>query len=128
MNKTFRLILLACVLALAACAMAIYPSMTNTLIGTPTNGQTPSGEIKVDQSKLPNSPATVQIKMKNVNLPNGTMLNVTIDGQLFGMVTVNNGQVNGSISTFLMTGRNADIYITLPSGITVASQLSAWKV
>jgi hypothetical protein len=127
MQRSLRLVLMCGLAAVAALAMAIFPSLSNTLIGVPVNGVTPSGEIKVDQSRLPKSPSIVQIKMKNVNLPTGTVLGVTIDSEFYGTVTVVSGQVNGSISTFLQTGRTARISITTSTGSVVAFQTASWK-
>ncbi|MEZ0327651.1 MAG: hypothetical protein ACAH95_17270 [Fimbriimonas sp.] len=126
--KNLRSLLVVGILALAVAAMALYPKLSNTLIGMPTNGATPSGEIRVDQSKLYNEPAQVQVRMKNVNFPDGTELGLYVDGQYFGNLRVVSKQVSQTLYVFLMTGRGARVYVYAPDGSIVAYQTSTWKV
>lgn len=61
-------------------ALAIYPKLSTNLSGPAINGVVPRGDAKVDQSKLPNAPGTLELRVGNVNLPDGTELLVEITG------------------------------------------------
>lgn len=122
--KTFILIGL---LALSTMALAIFPKLSNTLIGVTTNGMTPSGTIRVDQSKLNAQPALVEVRLQNVNLPNGTEVGLIVDRQFYGTFSVNRLQINGQLSTYLQTGRTASIAMVLEDGTLIAYQTASWK-
>lgn len=49
-------------------AWAIYPSLSTNLTGPAIAGVSPQGSAKVDQSKLPQTPGTLQVRVKNVGL------------------------------------------------------------
>lgn len=70
-----------------------YGTLTEALSGSAINGQTPSGVATADETKLSGcggfSLLTVQVK--NVNLPDGTVLWVTFDGKAVGEITLNRG-------------------------------------
>ena len=61
-------------------ALALYPQLSTKLSGPAIGGITPEGDAKVDQSKLPEQPPLLQLRVKNVNLPDGTVLTVTASG------------------------------------------------
>lgn len=127
MSRRFRVLLVGVALAFSALALALYPKLSNTLIGVPYNGSTPSGSIKVDQSKLNAAPAKVEVSMQGINVPDGTYVGFTIDNEFYGTLPVVGRRVNGSISTFLQTGRNAAVYVSLPDGTVVAYATQSWK-
>jgi hypothetical protein len=54
---------------------------------------TPGGQAIGDQSQLTacGGFTTITAQVKNVNLPNGTVLWVTLGGEPIGRVTINNG-------------------------------------
>ena len=70
-----------------------YGTLTESLSGSAINGQTPSGVATADETKLSGcggfSLLTVQVK--NVNLPDGTVLWLTFDGKAVGEITLNRG-------------------------------------
>ncbi|RYG27072.1 hypothetical protein EON82_00765 [bacterium] len=127
MTPRLRLLAVPSLLAVAALALAIYPKLSNTLVGVPTNGATPSGSIRVDQSKLPTSPAQVEVSMRNVAMPDGTPLAVVVDGYFYGYVPVYSRSVQSRLSTYDMTGRGSRVNILLPNGAVIAYTASAWK-
>jgi hypothetical protein len=80
------------------------PSSSNAaLTGPAIGGKTPSGQGLGDQSKLTacGGYITITASVKNVNLPNGTVLYVTV-GRVVGTITLNNG--SGSMKPFIYNG------------------------
>jgi hypothetical protein len=61
-------------------ALALYRQLSTKLSGPAIGGITPEGDAKVDQSKLPEEPPLLELRIKNVNLPDGTVLTVTASG------------------------------------------------
>lgn len=127
MSRHFRWILVACFAALATVALAIYPKLSNTFVGLPYNGATPSGEIRVDQSKLNSAPAKVMVRMQGVNVPDGTEVLLEIGGEYYGSLPVFGRKVDGTILTYLQTGRGATAYVRVPDGTVIAYVAQAWK-
>lgn len=114
-------------LALSQPAFAIFPSLSTSLSGPSLGGQVPQGDAKVDQSKLMvGSLGQLQMRVKNVNLPDGTFLNVTIDGLYVGTVILSRGE--GSLSTFLLfqVGRQSPIVLK-NGGVTILSGGMPWQ-
>jgi hypothetical protein len=66
---------------------------TASLTGPPITGQTPSGQGIGDQSQLTacGGFTIIRANVKNVNLPNGTVLWVTLGGEPIGRITLSNG-------------------------------------
>jgi hypothetical protein len=68
-------------------------TVKEALSGSALGGQTPSGQATVDESKFSGcggfSVMTAQVK--NVNLPNGTVLWVTLDFKPVGTITLQGG-------------------------------------
>jgi hypothetical protein len=66
---------------------------TASLSGPAIGGVTPGGQAIGDQSQLTacGGFTTITAQVKNVNLPNGTVLWVTLGGEPIGRVTINNG-------------------------------------
>jgi hypothetical protein len=82
------------------------PSSSNaSLSGPAIGGKTPSGQGLGDQSKLTacGGFVTITASVKNVNLPNGTVLYVTV-GRVVGTITLSNG--SGSMKPFVL---NSDL-------------------
>lgn len=63
---------------LAPSALALYPQLSAKLMGPAIGGVTPEGDAKVDQSKYPSVPPRLDVRVKNVNLPDGTTLFVGV--------------------------------------------------
>lgn len=82
------------------------PSSSNaSLSGPAIAGRTPSGQGLGDQSKLTacGGFVTITANVKNVNLPDGTVLYVTV-GRVVGTITLSNGA--GSMKPFVL---NSDL-------------------
>jgi len=119
-------------LLLAAPAFAIYPQLSTNLTGPAIGGRVPEGDAKVDQSRLPNEPAKLDVRIKNVNLPDGTVLDVFLTDcgtAPVGTITLSRGE--GQLSTRLSTscpiGRTSSILLNHGSTM-VARGGSPWKV
>lgn len=74
---------------------------TASLTGAPVNGQTPSGDAKAvaTGSDCSNFTTTLTVSVKNLNLPDGTVLTVTDAFTPVGTLTLSGGK--GSMSTNL---------------------------
>jgi hypothetical protein len=105
-------------------------SSTASLSGPAIAGKTPSGRAIGDQSKLTacGGFVTINVSVSNVNLPNGTVLWVTMtSGPTIGTITLNNGA--GTMQRFILNSdlRKKGIAIyrqPQPNPITVAPVLS----
>jgi hypothetical protein len=78
------------------------PSQSVAQLGGPAiGGRTPGGRAVGDQSKLTacGGFVTINVSVDNVNLPNGTVLWVTLNGRPIGRITLSNG--GGSIPPFV---------------------------
>src|SRR4051812_42570017 len=111
---------------MASPAFAIFPKLSTPLVGTPINGVTPSGSARVDQSKLPQTPGTLTVEVKNVNLPDGTALAIELDGMAVGTINLVRGQGKVSTTIPLQVGRNTTIDVGV-NGVVVLTNPSAWK-
>jgi hypothetical protein len=75
-------------------------TVKETLTGPAINGVVPSGLAVADQSKFSSGGSTIlTVQVKNVNLPSGTVLGVTLDFTPIGSITLSGGQ--GSMSANL---------------------------
>jgi hypothetical protein len=113
-------------LAMASPAFAIFPQLSTPLAGTPINGVTPSGGARVDQSKLPQTPGTLSVEVKNVNLPDGTALIIELDGSAVGTINLVRGQGKVSTTIPMQVGRGAIIKIGV-NGVVVLTNPAAWN-
>jgi hypothetical protein len=78
------------------------PSSSNAqLSGAAIGGRTPTGRAIGDQSKLTacGGFVTISTSVSNVNLPNGTVLWVTLGGRPIGLLTLSGG--SGSIKPYI---------------------------
>jgi hypothetical protein len=109
---------------LASSALALYPQLTAKLTGPAIGGVTPEGEAKVDQSKYPSVPPRLDVRVKNVNLPDGTTLFVGVgceyhnclDYRKAGTFTLisRQGSFSGSLQT--QVGRQTSIMVSTADG------------
>ena len=84
-------LLLACLLLLAPAALADDSSSQGTRIvaalsGAAINGLTPKGEAEFEQEADGNR--KLEVEVEHVNLPAGTVLDVLVDGQKVGAITL----------------------------------------
>lgn len=85
------------------------PGVRATLSGAPIAGKTPSGQASEDESHLTacGGYGIVTVTVKDVNLPNGTVLWVYLDHGPIGTITVSNG--SGTMKPFIIqTGLRFD--------------------
>lgn len=75
-------------------------SLTETLSGSAINGVVPEGQSQADESQFANGGSTtLTVQVKNVNLPDGTVLGVTLDFTPVASLTITRGE--GSVRTSL---------------------------
>jgi hypothetical protein len=81
---------------------ATYGILTEQLTGSAIGGKTPSGTATADESNLSGCGGygLLTVKVKNVNLTNGTVLWVTLDGKPVGEITLSRG--SGTMPTYNM--------------------------
>ena len=98
-------------------------TVKEALTGSALGGQTPSGQATVDESKFSGcggfSVMTAQVK--NVNLPNGTVLWVTLDFMPVGTITLQSGSgtmARYNLGDFGVSRDAVRIYSALPDVAT----------
>jgi hypothetical protein len=107
-------------LAVVPAALALYPQLSAKLTGPAIGGITPEGDAKVDQSKHPSVPPRLEVRVKNVNLPDGTTMFVGVgceyhnclDYRKAGTFTLSSrqGSFSGSLQT--QVGRQTSIMVS----------------
>jgi hypothetical protein len=105
---------------LASPALALYPQLTAKLTGPAISGVTPEGDAKVDQSKYPSVPPRLDVRVKNVNLPDGTTLFVGVgceyhnclDYRKAGTFTLTRREGSFSGSLQVEVGRQTSIMVS----------------
>lgn len=126
------------VLMSAAPALAVFSVIETELTGPDIGGVTPRGEAQVDQSNLP-TPGTLEVRVKRVNLPDGTVLTVEITdcasftgSPVVGTITIERGR--GSLTTTLpsepsvcQVGHNSSIFLKLGDTVVLEGG-SPWTV
>ncbi|HEV8634649.1 MAG TPA: hypothetical protein VG370_10495 [Chloroflexota bacterium] len=137
MNRSRRwtvALALAGVLALATAspALAIFPSLQTTLSGPAIGGVVPQGDAKVDQSKLPSQPATLDARVKNVNRPDGTVLTVVLTDcssapEMRITLSRGEGQLHATLPLGCQIGRTSSILVN-EGATTLLSGGSPWQV
>ncbi|MFO0954120.1 MAG: hypothetical protein U0835_23790 [Isosphaeraceae bacterium] len=80
--------LLSFALAAPAALAASPMKLSAPLVGPRIGAITPKGKVKVDQSKLPREAPEFQVEVENVNLPNGTVLVVVLNGHPVGTLNI----------------------------------------
>jgi hypothetical protein len=105
-------------------ALAIYPQLSAELTGPAIGGVTPEGDAKVDQSKYPSVPPRLDVRVKNVNLPDGTTLFVgvgceyhnCVDYRKAGTFTLTRSEGSFSGSLQIQVGRQTSIMVSTADG------------
>jgi Putative Ig domain len=77
-------------------------TLKESLSGSAINGRTPSGTATTDESKFSGCGgfSLLSVQVKNVNLPDGTVLWATLDFKPVGMITLSRG--SGTMPTYNM--------------------------
>ncbi len=98
MLAKFRLIavigaLVALMIAAVVPAFAGGTTLQETLSGPAINGVVPEGQALADESQFASGGSTIlTVQVKKVNLPDGTVLGVTLDFTPIGTITLNQGE------------------------------------
>ena len=125
------------VLASVSAAHAIFPRLQTDLTGPAIDGVVPEGVARLDQSGLPAEPATLDLRIRNVNLADGTVLTVFITDCSSGGVpiplgdlTLDGGKARGSLTlpAQCQTGHNSSIFLKTADGTVVLEGGSPWEV
>ena len=86
--------------AVAAQASSIGGTLKEILTGPAVNGVVPQGQALADESQfVSGGPTILTVQIKNVNLPDGTVLGVTLDFTPIGSITLSGRQ--GTLQTSL---------------------------
>jgi Putative Ig domain/Abnormal spindle-like microcephaly-assoc'd, ASPM-SPD-2-Hydin len=101
--------------------------LRETLSGSPFNGKTPSGQASADETKFSGCGgfSLLSAQVKDVNLPDGSVLWVTLDFQAVGTITLRGG--SGTMRTYNMgrfgvSNDDVRVYSALPD-VTSSRQI-----
>jgi hypothetical protein len=116
-------------------AAAIYPQLSGRLTGPAIGGITPEGDAKVDQSRLPSVPPRLEVRVKNVNLPDGTVLFVglgceyhsCVDYRKAGTFTLSGRQGSHTAWLQVSVGRQDRLIVSTGNSTVVLSMTEPWK-
>jgi hypothetical protein len=138
MRTRIVLTVLAVVVALgvvASSALALYPQLSAKLTGPAIGGVTPEGDAKVDQSKYPSVPPRLEVRVKNVNLPDGTTLFIGVGCEYHSCLdyrkagtfalTGREGSFSGSLQ--IQVGRQTSIMVSTADGTIRLSNAEPMK-
>lgn len=117
--------------AIAACiapALAIFPWQRTTLSGPAIGSLIPWGRVQLNQAAQPQGPGTMVVQMTDLNLPQGTLLNVSIDRRPVGVLVVASGNANANLTVPFQVGRQSRLAVTLDNGTHVAFGERPWIV
>ena len=128
----------AVALMTASSALAVFSVIETDLTGPDINGSTPRGEATVDQSSLP-TPGTLDVRVKRVDVPDGTVLTVEITdcasfsgSPVVGTITITGGK--GRLTTTLpaepsacQVGHNSSIFLKSGDAVVLEGG-SPWTV
>jgi hypothetical protein len=121
-------------LLIAAPAYAIFPKLSTTLTALATiNGTKPSGNANLDQSRYPNSPGVLSVKVSKVSVPDGSILAVNLsDCPWFGPVAYvkivkGSASVSTSLPATCQIGRSSSITL-IYNNLTVMKGGSPWTI
>jgi hypothetical protein len=118
-------------LVVAACiapALAIFPWQRTTLSGPAIGSLIPWGRAQLNQAAQPNGPGTLVVQLTDLNLPQRTLLNVSIDRRPVGVLVVVSGNAYATLTVPFQVGRLSSLAVTLGDGTRVASGETPWTV
>ena len=116
-------------LVVAACiapALAIFPVQRTELSGPAIGSLTPQGGAQLNQAAQPKAPGTLVVQLTNLNLPERTLLNVSIDRRPVGTLFVASGNAYANLMVPFQVGRLSRLAVTLGDGTPVASGATPW--
>lgn len=125
MKRTALIVAIVALGVFAPTAVALYPQLSAKLTGPAIGGVTPEGDAKVDQSKYPSVPPRLDVRVKNVNLPDGTTMFVGVgceyhsclDYRKAGTFTLNRREGQGSFNLQIEVGRQTSIMVSTADGV-----------
>jgi hypothetical protein len=114
----------------ASSAFAIYAFLTTTLSGPAIGGVTPQGTASINQSGLPTKAGTLCLSVTNVNLPDGTVLDVILtdcgpDAVATFRLSGGAGKLNTALPAGCQIGGDSSIYLR-DGGTTILSGGARW--
>jgi hypothetical protein len=115
----------------AACiapALAIFPWQRTTLSGPAIGSVTPWGKAQLNQAAQPQGPGTLVVQLTDLNLPQRTLLNVSIDRRPVGVLVVHSGNASGNLIVPFQVGRLSALTVTLDDGTKILSGETPWEV
>jgi hypothetical protein len=119
-------------LVVAACiapALAIFPWQRTTLSGPAIGSLIPAGKAQLNQAAQPQGPGTLVVQLTDLNLPQRTLLNVSIDRRAVGVLVVaGGGNANATLTVPFQVGRQSRLDVTLDDGTQVVSGERPWIV
>jgi len=94
-------------------------TLRESLSGSPIGGRTPSGTATADETKFSGCGgfSTLSVQVKNVNLPDGTVLWVALDGKPVGTITLKSGSgtmAQYNMGDFGVSRDSVQVYNSLP--------------
>jgi hypothetical protein len=105
-------------------ASSVGGTLKETLSGPAIAGVTPEGEALADESRFVSGGDTIlTIQVKKLNLPNGTVLNATLDFTPVGSITLSNGEgtLRADIGHFAVSRDQVRVYKGSTTGTPVLS-------
>ena len=117
--------------AIAVCiapALAIFPWQRTTLSGPAIGSLIPWGRAQLNQAAQPNGPGTLVVHLTNLNLPESTLLNVSVDRRPVGVLVVVSGDASADFPVPFQVGRLSALAVTLDDGTTIMFGNRPWIV
>jgi hypothetical protein len=133
-KRTFLIASLCATTVLSYPAYAIFAKLTTNLTGTAINGAVPNGKASINQGNYPVVPGMLAVNVSKLNLADGTVLSVNLsDCPWFGPVAYINvvdgsASINTKLPASCQIGRGSAITMTDPTGVTILSGGSPWKI
>jgi hypothetical protein len=122
-------ILIAFVIAVCIVpALAGFPWQRTTLSGPAIGSLIPVGEAQLNQAAQPRGPGTLVVRLTNLNLPDSTLLNVSLDRRPVGVLVVVSGNASEDLTVPFQAGRLSRLAVTLNDGTTILSGKTPWTV
>ncbi len=133
-KQIFKTIGLAVMLGATIPAYAIFAKLSTGLTALVViGGVKPSGSASVNQSNYPASPGILNVKVSKINLPDGTVLPVTMsDCPWYGAVAYlkvvsGSASISTSLPANCQTGRLSSISILYKTSIVLTGG-NPWKI
>ena len=133
-KHTLLMVCISVAVVLSSPAYAIFGKLSTSLVGTSISGVTPSGKAPANQVNYPAIPDLLMVNISKMNLPNGTVVSVSMSDcpRFWPVAYMNVIDGSASISTSLpsvcQTGRASSITISDQGGNVLLRGGSPWKI